>query len=121
MLLAGIALALGLIQIDQRVDHDLRQRWPRLFTGEAEGSRTMLSAIATSMVTVAGVAFSVTIVTLAQAATHYASRVLRTFMRDRPNQVVLGGFGGGFTYSLIVLRSLHARRSVDNCSRSGSE
>jgi uncharacterized membrane protein len=34
--------------------------------------------------------------------------VLRNFLRDRPNQVVLGVFMGTFTYSLLVLRSIRS-------------
>jgi uncharacterized membrane protein len=71
----------------------------------------MLEAIATSMITVAGVTFSITIAALAQASSQYSPLILRNFMRDRANQVVLGAFGGIFVYCLIVLRSV----------RSGSE
>lgn len=106
LMVAAIALALGLVEIDRHVDDALRERWPRMFAGEAEGSRAMLSAIASSMITVAGVVFSITIVALAQAATQYTSRVLRNFMRDRINQWVLGVFVGVFTYCLIVLRTI---------------
>jgi uncharacterized membrane protein len=66
----------------------------------------MLSAIATSMVTVAGVVFSITIVTLSLTSTQYSPRVLRNFMRDRPTQVVLGVFVGIFAYCLVVLRTI---------------
>jgi uncharacterized membrane protein len=106
MVVAAIGLALGLVEVDQHVNDALRERWPRLFTTEAEGSRAMLSAIAGSMITVAGVVFSITIVALAQASTQYTSRVLRNFMRDRTNQVVLGVFLGVFTYCLVVLRTV---------------
>ncbi|MFC0679842.1 DUF2254 domain-containing protein [Lysobacter korlensis] len=106
MMLAFIALALGLVEVDQQVDDTLRKRWPRMFAAEAEGSRAMLSAIASSMITVAGVVFSITIVALAQASTQYTSRVLRNFMRDRANQVVLGVFVGVYTYCLLVLRTI---------------
>lgn len=100
------ALAIGLIEIDQQIDQTLRDRWPRLFAAEAEGSRAMLSAIAGSMITVAGVVFSITIVALALASSQYTSRVLRNFMRDRANQVVLGVFLGIYTYCLLVLRTI---------------
>jgi uncharacterized membrane protein len=58
------------------------------------------------MITVAGVVFSITIVALAQASTQYTSRVLRNFMRDRANQVVLGVFLGVFAYCLAVMRTI---------------
>jgi len=76
---------------------------PQIFGFSAEGSRAMLSAIATSLITVAGVAFSVTIVALSLASSQYSPRVLRQFMRDRGNQYVLGVFVGIFAYCLVVL------------------
>jgi uncharacterized membrane protein len=66
----------------------------------------MLTAIAGSMVTVAALIFSLTLSTLAQVSSQYTSRVLRNFMRDRANQVVLGFFVSIFVYCLIVLRTI---------------
>jgi uncharacterized membrane protein len=58
------------------------------------------------MITVAGVAFSITIVALSLASSQYTSRVLRNFMSDRANQIVLGIFVGVFAYCLVVLRTI---------------
>jgi uncharacterized membrane protein len=106
LVIASILLAVGLIELDQVMDVGLREKYPRLFAAEAEGARAMLSAIAGSMITVTGVVFSITIVALTLASTQYTSRILRTFMRDRANQIVLGVFLGIFSYCLIVLRTL---------------
>ena len=108
MVCAGVALALLLVELNAVFDTDFASRWPRLFGAGAEGSRAMLSAIATSMITVAGVVFSITIVTLSLAASQYSPRVLRTFMADRPTQVVLGAFVSVFAYCLIVLRTIRS-------------
>ncbi|MEO6743073.1 MAG: DUF2254 domain-containing protein [Caldimonas sp.] len=102
----GSTLAVGLVEIHAPLDGDIAQRWPRLFGAGAAGSRAMLTAIATSMITVAGVVFSITIVALSLAASQYSPRVLRTFMSDRPTQIVLGTFIAIFTYCLIVLRTI---------------
>jgi len=108
LLVAGaIILALVLIELDSSIEwHDLQKHWPRLFGAGADGSRGMLTAIASSMITVAGVAFSITIVALAMASGQYTSRVLRNFMRDRANQTVLGTFLGIFVYCVVVLRTI---------------
>lgn len=106
LVIASILLAVGLIEMDEVMDAGLREKYPRLFAAEAEGARAMLSAIAGSMITVTGVVFSITIVALTLASTQYTSRILRTFMRDRANQIVLGVFLGIFSYCLIVLRTL---------------
>ncbi len=102
----GSALAVGLVEMHAPFDSDVAQRWPRLFGAGAAGSRAMLTAIATSMITVAGVVFSITIVALSLTASQYSPRVLRTFMSDRPTQVVLGTFVAIFAYCLIVLRTI---------------
>lgn len=106
MVLGALALAVGLIQVEGMMSMDLGERWPRLFGAGGDGSRAMLTAIATSMSTVAGVVFSVTVVALSLAASQYSPRVLRTFTSDRPTQVVLGAFVGIFAYCLVVLRTI---------------
>ena len=106
VVVGAVALALGLIEIDLRAGENLRDRWPRLFAVEAEGSRAILSTIAGSMITVAGVVFSITIVALTLASSQYTSRVLRNFMRDSATQVVLGVFVGIYAYCLLVLRTV---------------
>jgi uncharacterized membrane protein len=113
LIVAGmVALAFGLIELDQSVHRRLISAWPRFFADDPEGARAMLSAIAGSMITVAGVVFSITIVALAQTSTQYSPRVLRNFMRDRSNQSVLGTFVGIFAYCLVVLRNITG--AIDN-------
>ena len=105
---ASIVAALALIEEGSSDTEEWLRRWPRLFGAGAEGARGMLSTIAGSMITVVGVTFSMTLVTLALASSQYTSRVLRIFMGDRVMQVVLGSFTGIFTYCLIVLRSIRS-------------
>ena len=97
---------MALIEADSTGSQQWLVRWPRVFGAGAEGARGMLSTIAGSMMTVVGVTFSMTLVTLALASSQYTSRILRNFMRDRVTQVVLGIFAGIFTYCLIVLRTI---------------
>ncbi len=104
IVLASVGLATVLIGIDSTADLHVVSRWPLLFGAGADGSRGLLTAVASSMITVAGVVFSITIVALSLTSSQYTSRVLRNFMRDRNNQVVLGVFLGIFAYCLVVLR-----------------
>ena len=99
-------LAVGLIEVDSSANRDWMDNWPRLFGAGAAGARGMLATIAGSMMTVVGVTFSMTLMTLALASSQYTSRILRNFMSDRVTQVVLGIFAGIFTYCLIVLRTI---------------
>lgn len=108
VIVAGaVALAMGLIEVDfPGYGGPLEERWPRLFGAGADGSRGLLSAIAGSMITVAGVTFSITVVALTLASSQYTSRILRNFVRSRANQTVLGVFVGVFAYCLVVLRTI---------------
>lgn len=108
IVLASIALAVVLIQADSAGSDQWLTRWPRLFGAGAEGARGMMTTIASSMMTVVGVTFSMILVVLALASSQYTSRILRNFMRSRVTQVVLGIFAGIFTYSLIVLRTIRS-------------
>jgi uncharacterized membrane protein len=107
MVAGAVGLALALIEVDTRLGPgELERRWPSLFGVGAAGARGMLSAIVGSMITVAGVAFSITVVALTLASSQYTSRILRNFMRDHANQAVLGVFTGVFAYCLVVLRTI---------------
>ncbi len=114
LVLAAVILAVGLVQLDIVFAHALAAKsWEPLLNAGSEGARGMLTAIASSMITVAGVAFSITIVTLSLASTQYTPRILRNFMRDRANQVVLGVFVAIYTYCLVVLRTIRGAAEKD--------
>jgi uncharacterized membrane protein len=106
IVVGAVAGAVLLVELTLPFGEEAARRWPRLLGAGAEGSRAMLTAVATSMITVAGVVFSITIVVLSLASSQYTSRVLRNFMRDRTNQTVLGVFVGIFAYCLVVLRTI---------------
>ena len=102
----GAGLALLLTEIERRgfALEGTVGAW--VFGGGAEGARGVLAAIASSLITVTGVVFSVTIVALQLASSQYTPRLLRDFTADRGNQLVLGVFIGTFTYTLLVLRTV---------------
>ena len=103
----AVLLAVGLVEAEDAFGVDrLAQNWPRLLGAGAAGARGLLESIAGSMITVAGVTFSITIVALTLASTQYSPRILRNFMRDRANQTVLGVFLGIYAYCLVVLRTI---------------
>lgn len=107
VIVAGaVFLAAALVAVEVNTDPLVLERWHWLFGAGAAGSRGLLSAVAGSMITVAGVVFSITIVALSLTSSQYTPRVLRNFMRDTINQTVLGIFVGIFAYCLVVLRSI---------------
>ena len=106
MTLVTVAVSLANITIDGLIKEKLVDRTGWIWTGGPEGAREILSTIAGSMITVAGVVFSITVVVLALASSQFGPRLLRNFMRDRGNQIVLGTFISTFTYCLLILRTI---------------
>ena len=106
LVLGAGGLAYGLIEFDSRTSFDGAKQFPLLFGVGAQGSRSMLTAVAGSMLTVAALVFSLTLSTISQVSSQYSPRVLRNFMRDRGNQVVMGYFVGVFAYCLLVLGTI---------------
>jgi uncharacterized membrane protein len=106
MAFSAIAAAILLIWLDSLEASQLGwiDAWSYWFGPES--ARAILSAIAGSMITVAGVTFSMTMLTLQLASSQFGPRMLRNFMRDRGNQIVLGTFLSTFVYCLLVLASV---------------
>ena len=107
MVLLAIALSFITIWIDHSREATIVQRIDWAYSLGPNGSRAILSAIAGSMVSVATTAFSITIVALQLASSQFGPRLLRNFMQDTGNQIVLGTFISTFVYSLMVLRTIN--------------
>ena len=99
--IAGVLLP----RLDRAVDARL-PTWLQsyLFGGGSSAARTILDAIASSLITVTALTFSLTVVTLQLASSQFSPRLLRTFTRDLFVQATLALFLATFTYSLTVLR-----------------
>lgn len=104
MTFGSILLAFLTVWIDRA--NNVEEAWFFLYTGGAEGAREVLSTTAGSMITVAGIAFSTTMVAFSFASSQLGPRLLGQFMRDRGNQIVLGTFIATFVYCLLVLRTV---------------
>lgn len=54
IVLVAVGLATGLIALDANVELHVDKKWPLVFGAGAAGSRGLLTAVASSMITVAG-------------------------------------------------------------------
>jgi uncharacterized membrane protein len=109
---ASVVVFLGagalLSRVSVRDDSPLRAL---AFQGSAEDARALLIVVSTTMITVTGLVFALTIVALQIASGQYSPRLLRNFMRDRGTQVVLSVFVGAFAYSTAGLYTVGIQRS----------
>ncbi|HWF60084.1 MAG TPA: DUF2254 family protein [Nitrospira sp.] len=77
-----------------------------VFQGTSEDARQMLIVVSSTMITVTGLVFALTIIALQIASGQYSPRLLRNFMRDRGTQFVLSVFVGAFAYSTAGLHTV---------------
>ncbi|MGQ3890264.1 DUF2254 domain-containing protein [Legionella sp. CNM-1927-20] len=106
MAIASLLLSIFTVYLDQTFVPQWLVNLGWFQTSKPEGARTILSTIATSIITVAGVVFSMTIVAVSFAASQIGPRLISNFMRDRANQVTLGTFIATFLFCLFILLAL---------------
>lgn len=102
----AVSCGLALPKVDTAVDGQLQQIGGWLFGGDADAARSLLDTVASSLITVTSLTFSLTVVTLQLASSQYSPRLLRTFTGDLFVQVTLALFLATFAYTLTVLRAV---------------
>ncbi|HQX88745.1 MAG TPA: DUF2254 domain-containing protein, partial [Ornithinibacter sp.] len=103
-MICALAVAAGLLL--PRIDAALTDDLPYLFGGGAESARSLLSTIASAMISVTGLVFSITMVVMQLASSQFTPRLLGSFLSSRITQVTLGVFTSSFVFALIVLRDV---------------
>lgn len=108
VIMSGGAMALASVTLvlDGPMTEWLRMALGWKFSGGAEGASAVMATVTGSMITIAGVVFSMTLVALTLTSSQLGPRLLRNFMRDTTTQVVLGTFVATFLYCLMVLRTI---------------
>jgi uncharacterized membrane protein len=113
----AVLLALGVGYVLSGIDV-AADRW-FVFQGTPDDARTLLIAIASTLATVIALVLGLTVVALQLASTQFSPRLLRNFLRDPINQVVLSVFVATFTYSTAGLFTVgvEAGRRVEDYPR----
>jgi uncharacterized membrane protein len=110
---AAVLLAYSCLAIDDASTANFARHYPQPFAGGADSIRVMLASIATSMITVSGITFSLTISSLAQMSGQLTARVIRNFTSHITSKLVLGFFVGLFVYCIIVVRAIRIKDDAD--------
>ena len=100
--LAAVALVLGDGYLSYKGWHE---KLPDLFLASADGTRGMLTAIATATLTASTLSFSSILVSAVQISNAYSPRFLRRMLGDRGVQNRVGVMLGTYLFSLVALRS----------------
>jgi uncharacterized membrane protein len=105
MCVGSILLALGCTSLDGPSE-SLFLRFAPWVAVTTPAARSSLSAIGSAMVSIAGIVFSVMLVTLSITSSQYGSRLLRTFMSDRVTQFALGMLVGTSLFAMMSLAGI---------------
>ncbi len=104
LLMICLAIALAVAAIQVQLPQFSSPVW-YFYSGNSLSAGNFLSALLTSMITMATLAVSITVVVLTLAAQQLGSRLIRNFIGDRRTQISLGTFISTVVYLLIVLRT----------------
>ena len=111
-----VAVVAGVLipEVEERIDSGLSDFVTGLlFGGGADAARTVLSAIAGSLITATSLTFSLTVVALQLASSQASPRLLRLFASDRMVHATMSVFLGTFAYALTVLRTVRSETPTE--------
>jgi len=108
--------AFGLVALTMAVERNLVGPSSRawfLYAAAPADAHAVLATILSSMITMASLVFSITMVVLTLAASQFGPRLIRNFMANPQTQFVLGTFVMTIVYCLVVLPTLDFRASLE--------
>lgn len=114
MAAGAILLSISLITLDHWIMQPGNKSIRWLLVIRPDGARAILATIAGSMITVAGVTFSMTVLAVSFSMGQIGPRLIQNFMRDRSNQRTLGIFIATFLYSILVLLNVVSPDQLGN-------
>jgi uncharacterized membrane protein len=100
---AGVLLSFVTLWIDDQTDYNLV---PRSFTGGPDAALAILGAIATSMVSLAALVLTITMVVVQLAMGQFSPRIVQPILKDRPSQFAIGAFVGTFAFAMLAMRDV---------------
>jgi uncharacterized membrane protein len=101
--LAGVAISFGTISLDRAYDY---QAIPQVLVGRATSANMILSTIAVSMVSLAALVLTITMVVVQLAMGQFSPRIVQRILRDKPSQLAIGLFVATFVHSVLTIREV---------------
>jgi uncharacterized membrane protein len=101
--LAGLVVSMGTIAVDRALDFEVIPRW---LTGGPDAALGILTTIAVSMVSLATLVLTITMVVVQLAMGQFSPRIVQTFLRDKPSQLAVGLFVATFAHAMVAMREV---------------
>ena len=101
--LAGAAISFGTIALDRAFDY---QAIPQAVVGRATSANAILTTTAVSMVSLATLVLTITMVVVQLAMGQFSPRIVQRILRDRPSQLAIGLFVATFVHAMLTIREV---------------
>ncbi|MFL6067986.1 MAG: DUF2254 domain-containing protein [Gaiellaceae bacterium] len=101
--LTGMVLSLVTVAIDRRNENGLLSQ---SIVGNAADAQSILTTIATAVVTLTSIVLTVTLVAVQLAMGQFSPRIVRALLDDRGDQIAIAVFGATFTFAVFSLRAV---------------
>ena len=101
--LAGVLLSFGTIALDRYFDYEAL---PRALVVGPDAAVVILTTIAGSMVSLAALVLTITMVVVQLAMGQFSPRIVQRILRDKPSQLAIGLFVATFVHSILAVREV---------------
>ena len=101
--LGGVALSFGTIAIDRQFNYELV---PKAISGRPDAAIEILGTVAASMVSLAALVLTITMVVVQLAMGQFSPRIVQRILQDKPSQLAIGIFVGTFAHAMLALREV---------------
>lgn len=100
---AGAALSFGTIAVDRLFEY---QAIPSDIVGGPAAAAEILATVATSMVSLAALVLTITMVVVQLAMGQFSPRIVQRILQDKPSQFAIGLFVATFVHAILALREV---------------
>jgi uncharacterized membrane protein len=100
---AGVVLSTATLAADRAGGYEVV---PRQWTGGPDVAIAVLSTVALSMVSLATLVLTITMVVVQLAMGQFSPRIVQTFLQDKPSQIAIGLFVATFAHAVLSLREV---------------
>jgi uncharacterized membrane protein len=101
--LAGVAISFGTISLDRAFDY---HAIPQALVGRPTSANAILTTIAVSMVSLAALVLTITMVVVQLAMGQFSPRIVQRILRDKPSQLAIGLFVATFVHAVLTIREV---------------
>jgi uncharacterized membrane protein len=101
--LAGALISLATIALDRLFDY---KAIPQSVVGGPDAATAILSTVAASMVSLAALVLTITMVVVQLAMGQFSPRIVQRILRDKPSQLAIGLFVATFVHAILAVREV---------------